>query len=279
MKITVTVKRCNYSTPTKGGFWCLLATDVGTAKGIMAWEPQTDERLSLDGDWGAFRGQKQFEFSRALPDVPDNPRARLHYCIELADGCGPSMEEAIWEARGADFPLIESGEVPRLTGDKYRAFIEAVGQLSQSEDYIEAVSYLLDLGCSWKMSEAAWKAWEGNTIGIVKNNPYRLAELPNYGFLAADKLRHRFGIGDDDPRRIRACITYCMAQKQGEGDTAVDWWELRRMFLDLIPAISPNEETAAMIRWSELIPFRETKQLATQKNHENAMEIYRYATG
>ncbi len=279
MKLEVQVNKTNFYKEAKKGYWCLISTDAGTCKGEMAWIPQEDERLKLEGDWVTYQGQKQFSFKTAMPCIPDNPRARLHYCVELAKGVGPSMEEKIWQVKGEDFPQIEESEVPGLKGDVYREFIEATEQLRHSEDYIQVISYILDIGGTWNMAEAAYQQWGKETIGVIQNDVYQLSYLPNYGFNDADKFRGKFNIGDKDPRRVRAAVYYIINQAAADGHTVLTWETLKHEFQRFVGRYDEllAEQVAEMFKQAALIGWRDTRKITTAEAHETEKRIWEYA--
>jgi hypothetical protein len=230
----VTVERVLYPKPSplvvadNAPAWYILATNIGTAKGMMAWRPSDGERLRLEGRWDVYRGQKEFKFTVALPDVPVDPRDSLRYACERTIGMGPKLEEALWEKFGENWPDVRDGDLPRLRGDLYVRFREMLGQLAREAEKSNAIAWLMGRGSTPAMASAAWDRWEADTIGVVQGDCYRLAELPRYGFSHVDaSVRGHFGIGDRDPRRIRACVLHAMRVLTERGDTAVRWEDLR----------------------------------------------------
>lgn len=228
----VVVERVLYPKPSlhgeAGAAWYILSTDIGTAKGMMGWRPSDGERLRLEGRWDVYRGQKEFKFTVALPDVPVDPRDALRYTCERTIGMGPKIEEELWEQFGEDWPNVAEGDLPRLRGGLYARFREMLGTLAREAEKSNAIAWLMGRGSTPAMASAAWDKWEADTIGVVQGDCYRLAELPHYGFSHVDRaIRGHFGIGDRDERRLRACILHGMRVLTERGDTAVTWDELR----------------------------------------------------
>jgi len=279
MELKVTVNKCNFHKESKGGYWCLVSTDAGTVKGEMAWVPQPDERLKLTGDWVVYQGQKQFEFNSALPDIPEDPKARLHYTCQLAEGIGPATEEKIWEAKGEDWQQLEDGEVKGVRGDKYQSFIESIELVKYSEDHIQVVGWLTNnIGATWNLAEAAFTEWGKETIGVIKNDVYQLAYLPNYSFKDADKFRDQFGIGETDPRRIRAAVYYVLNQNSESGNTVMTWDSLKTEFKRFVGNFDKvlAEEVGKMFQEAALKGWSQTRKLATAEDHENENNIYQF---
>jgi exodeoxyribonuclease V alpha subunit len=58
-----------------------------------------------------------------------------------------------------------------------------------------------------------FKAYGGDAISIVENNPYRLAsDIWGIAFKKADMIARNLGVGEADPRRIEAGIIYVLRQ-------------------------------------------------------------------
>jgi hypothetical protein len=280
-ELTAQVTRVPYKKDSRNGFWCIIATDAGTAKGEIRWIPQTGERIKFRGNWAIYQGQREFKFSFAMPDIPDNPRAKLHYVCHLTHGIGDAMEQKIWDAYGADWLHIEPDVVPGLGDAKFKAFVDAMGMLDKSQDYVEALTWMLSIGATHNLADAAFAKWQKDTIGVVKANPYQLATLHGYGFRDADKLREKFGIGDDDERRIKAAILYLVAQEMSQGNTAVSWCALRIGFMELIGrdkvTLLNSVASGMLYKSGDLFGWKETHMLASTEAYKYEKTIWDWA--
>ena len=231
MEITATVQRVAYPAPTTvsdgGEAWFILITDAGVCKGRMLWRPREMEQLVLEGEYSLYRGEKEFAFSSARLNIPSHPRDQLRYVVARTSGIGPTAEIQLWEHAGENWQNVPEGAIPRLRGRVYQDFklqIEAL--LSKSEE-ARVVAALMGRGATQNMAQKAWATWEGQTLGVVNADCFRLAELEGYGFADVDRqIRREFGIGDSDPRRIRAAVIYALRKLTANGDTVVSWEDL-----------------------------------------------------
>ena len=218
----------------KGGSgWGLYKTDAGIAKGILSWDPQDGQIVKLTGWWGRsqYNGDEEFSFIAAELDIPTDPRSMLAYAVDITTGLGPARESEIWTAYGEGWQttsiLLErlAGLTP-ATRDNWKFSLQRI-ELESAE--AQARAWLMQYGCTPNMAGAAWKHWGTATVGTVEGNCYRLADLPNYGFVHVDNgIRQQFGIGDDDPRRADAAVLYVLNRDTGGGDTVVVWGDLER---------------------------------------------------
>jgi hypothetical protein len=117
------------------------------------------------------------------------------------------------------------------------------------------------------MAEYAYDKWGVKTIEKVKEDPYILCQLPHYGFRDVDShIRHHFGIGTNDERRINACLNYFIAQATQE-NTVVDWSEL---LANATKAIDSDPATIAdcaakMMQNGRLVGWEKTMRIAPQR--------------
>jgi exodeoxyribonuclease V alpha subunit len=183
--------------------------------------------LILEGEWAAYKGEREFSFRSARLDVPTDPRDALRYVCARTTGLGPAMEEMIWAHAGAGWRDIAEGAVPRLSGKLYASFRLQSEALTEKSEEARVVAALMGKGATQNMACSAWEKWKDETLGVVNADPYRLAELDNYGFRDVDaKVRRAYGITDADKRRIRAAVVYALRRITDAGDTVAAWADL-----------------------------------------------------
>lgn len=230
--LDVVVERIPYPKPNPLGedgdpLFYILVTDRGTCKGQLSWRPFDGERLTLSGNWKAYNGQLEFAFTAAVPNLPVDPRDSLHYAVERTLGMGPALEQAIWDKRGEEWAKIEAGEIKRLDGKLFAAWTETCGKLLREKEKSEAVAWMIGRGATVAVATLAWDKWSTQTRSVVSSDPYRLDELPGYGFSYVDRsVRHAFQVGDSDTRRIRAAIRYSMTSFADDGHSAVRYQDV-----------------------------------------------------
>lgn len=240
MQITITMERMLCAKPDSK--WYFFRGDMGNTaiacKGSMGWQPQEQETLALLGDFVEYKGERQFKFTAAKLTLPIDPRSQLHYVCERAKGIGPSIEQAIWDARGEGWRRLERGEVRKLTDSAYERFKEQIESFEINHEKAEVIAWLEDKGCTANMAEAAWEAWGKDTAGVVNADCYRLAHLPGFSFRTVDEnVRRFFDIADDDPRRIKSAVAYAMQRETEDGSTVVNCWRHFAACQKLLPNV------------------------------------------
>lgn len=227
MDLSVKVEAVRWPKATDTGNWYILKTTAGIAKGNMAWRPRDGEPLVLIGEWTVYQGSKEFSFRSARLDIPSHPRDQLHYVIERTGGAGRIMEDAIWAAAGESWKTIQPGVVRGLGGALYERFRLQVEALDMAGAQAQVVAALVGKGATDRMAQEAWIKWKEETLGVVNADPFRLAELPGYGFSHVDRgIRQNYGIADADPRRVRAAVVHTLRRLTDRGDTVVPWESL-----------------------------------------------------
>ncbi len=286
-QVSAVVKRLIYpagdalaSIPQGAAAFYIFGCDIGTAKGRLSHTPVVGERLVLDGSWAVskFNGRPEFNFVHASAFVPVDERALLKYVCTMTPGFGPATEERIWERWGSDWRKLDtsmSGITPRLV----EAFRKTADAVRLNSEQSKAVAWLLSIGLTQNMAEAAWEKWGASTAMTVKDDPYSLAQLPHYGFAEVDRrVCPYFKVGRDDPRRVRAAIKYCLSGLTQE-DTIVRWADLSARITSVIDADQGvvARTCAAMFRDGSLRPFADTASLSAEADAQAETAIHDFA--
>lgn len=281
--INVIVQRVCYpaaTTATDGeSVWYILATDAGTCKGKMAWRPQEQEALVLEGEYTAFQGNREFSFKTARISVPTNPRDMLHYVCFRTNGIGAALEDMIWTHAGANWQNIGDCEIPRLHGRVYQNFRLQIEALTQKSEEARVIAVLMGKGATVNLASAAWSMWKGETLGVVQADPYRLAELDNHGFRDVEKgIRQAYGITDYDPRRIKAGVIYSLRRLTDAGDTVVAWEALYQQACGLLGGYSDeiSDCTGALFEDGELHAFPGSEGVSLKADYAAERTIFEY---
>ena len=137
-------------------------------------------------------------------------------------GVGPALAARIVKRFGEDtFRLIEE-EPERLTevrGISERKAREIAVQMEEKRELRNALIYLQQYGISNTLAVKIYNAYGANLYGVMKENPYRLAEeIRGIGFKMADELAVKIGIHTDSEYRIRSGVIYVLLQAVGEGN-------------------------------------------------------------
>ncbi len=224
---------------------------VGFFKNVEA-----GETLEITGNYvehPLYGRQLKAESFRVVP--PDDLLSMERYLSSGAiKGIGEALARRIIKTFQEDtFRIIEE-EPERLAevkGISERKAREIAEQMIEKKDMREAFVFLQQYGISNTLAVKIYHQYGMNLYGIMKENPYRLAEdITGVGFKIADEIAAKIGIHTDSDYRIRSGIMYALLQATGEGHTYLPFRllaERAAMLLGLHEeAVAPQIENLAM---------------------------------
>lgn len=136
-------------------------------------------------------------------------------------GVGEALAARIVKMFGADTYRIIEEEPERLAevkGISIRKAREIAVTVYEKRDAREAMIFLQTYGISNTLAIRIYETYGLNLYGIMKENPYRLAEdIHGIGFRIADEIAARIGIHTDSDYRIRSGILYTLQQAGADG--------------------------------------------------------------
>ena len=193
-------------------------TCVGMCKGLTQ-----GENIAADGDYIEHPVYgRQFKLSSFRTIAPKDSASMERYLGSGAvKGVGAALAARIVKKFGDDtFRIIEEEpeRLAEIKGISLRKAQEIAVQMEEKKDLREALVYLQQYGISNALAVKIYDAYGMNLYGILKENPYKLAEdIPGVGFRMADELAEKIGIHTDSDYRIRSGIFYTLLQAVGEG--------------------------------------------------------------
>lgn len=283
-KITVKVDRIlyprNVSADEVRGIptFYIIRTNLGTVKGKLSAAPEENEAFVLEGKWevSKFNGSMEFLFFHASAFLPTDERSMLRYACEMTKGLGIQLENRIWEVRREDWRNVAlSDGIRGLSTTVLGRLQETIARIGAQQERTAAVAWLMSIGCTVRMAEAAYGRWGKRTVTRVKEDCYILADLPNFSFRDVDEhVRSHFGIGRDDRRRIRAAIVYYVRQLT-VSNTVCNWFDLFSAVSKAIDAAPEmiSETCSALFAEKVLIPFRASGMIAAVRDFNGESDI------
>ncbi|MDR1965748.1 MAG: ATP-dependent RecD-like DNA helicase [Synergistaceae bacterium] len=197
-------------------------SDLVTAVGYCG-KHMPGEELELSGRWAQhpkFGAQFQFSWCRLLlPSTVEGIRRYLG--SGLVKGVGPKMAGRITDAFGESaLDVIDENpdELLKVKGIS-RKLLDSIKQSWNSQKEVRSVMvFLQSNGVSPAFAAKIYAAYGEDTVQVVRENPYRLAEdIFGIGFLTADKFAAKMGVARDSPMRLDAGVRYVMSELTGEG--------------------------------------------------------------
>jgi exodeoxyribonuclease V alpha subunit len=204
------------ASPARGGGD--LVTIVGPLLGA-----QVGESLSLTGRWSSHpKYGRQFEVWSYRTVLPATVQGIERYLGSgLIKGVGPKTAEKIVAHFGVEtLEVIDADagrliEVPGLGPKRTKAIAAA---WDEQRAIKEVMVFLQSVEVSTSLAVRVYKQYGDAAIGVVKNEPYRLAnEVWGIGFRTADSIARAVGIPHDAPERVKAALQYTLSQASDAG--------------------------------------------------------------
>ncbi len=195
-----------------------LVTIVGNLVSVSPGEV-----LRLMGTWERHpRYGEQFKVTTYESLVPATVKGIERYLGSgLIKGIGPVMAKRLVERFGAATLDIIETEIGRLQevegiGSKRIGMIQAAWE--EQKEVRNVMLFLQGHEVSSSHAAKIYRQYGKESIRIVRDNPYRLAEdIFGIGFLTADRIAMKLGIPGDSIMRAQAGIMYVLQKLAEEG--------------------------------------------------------------
>jgi exodeoxyribonuclease V alpha subunit len=241
--LEATLERITYANEDSGYIVAKVDTgrggDLVTVVGALLGA-RPGEALRLRGRWGSHAQYgRQFhveDFSTVLPATVQGVRRYLG--SGLIKGIGPKLADSIVDHFGvAALEVIETAphrlvEVPNL-GPKRTRLITAAWE--EQKAIKEVMVFLQGVGVSTSLAVRIYKRYADASIGVVRNEPYRLAaDVWGIGFKTADGIAQAVGIPHDSPQRVKAGLQFTLSEATSDGHCYLPEQDLIRAAITIL---------------------------------------------
>ena len=165
---------------------------------------------------------RQFKAERAVELKPASAGALEKYLGSgLIKGVGPKTARKIVGHFGKETLEVFEEQIDRLTevpgiAEKKLAFISTAW--AEHRALRDVMIFLQSHGISTLFAVRIYKQYGDNSIALVSENPYRLAEdLYGIGFFTADQVALSLGFAQDSVLRITAAIRHVLSASREQG--------------------------------------------------------------
>lgn len=193
-------------------------TCVGT---VM--ELHEGENLKITGTWIVHTTYgDQFKIDLYEKTVPKTEQGIEKYLASgVIKGIGSKIAKKIVKKFGSKtFEVIEEepqrlAEIKGITEEKAQ-FISEV--FYEQKELRNSMLFLQEYGITPNYAMKIYKKYKGQTMNVIKSNPYRLADdIFGIGFKMADEIAKSMGIESDSNNRIKSGVKYVLNQSSNEG--------------------------------------------------------------
>ncbi len=193
-------------------------TLVGGMAGINVGEcVEVQGRWMVHPDYG-----RQFQVEQMRSVLPATVVGIEKYLGSgLVKGVGPVTAKRIVRHFGLDtLTVIEQdpGRLVEVPGVGRKRLDLIVRAWEEQKAIKEVMLFLQSNGVSTSLASKIYKYYGDDAIGVVQNDPYRLAQdIYGIGFLTADKIARSLGIAANAAPRIAAGVAYTLDQAADDG--------------------------------------------------------------
>ncbi len=212
-----------------------LVAVVGHAAAINA-----GEFISATGSWTTDREHGlQFRATHVTTTQPTTVEGIEKYLGSgMIRGIGPTYARALVAAFGeAVFDLIEQqpARLREVTGIGVKRAARIVAGWADQKAIREIMLFLHANGVGTSRAVRIFKTYGQDAISLITENPYRLArDIRGIGFRTADQVAAKLGIARDAMIRVRAGLSFGLAEATGQGHCGLPVAGLVRATAELI---------------------------------------------
>jgi len=221
---------------------------IGTLVGV-----NVGESVELTGRWAIHAEYgRQFVVEGMRTVLPATIAGIEKYLGSgLIRGVGPVTAKRIVKHFGVETLTIIEEQAHRLNevpgvGQKRVQMIMTAWQ--EQKAIKEVMLFLQSHGVSTSLATKIYKFYGDDAIGIVRQDPYRLArDIFGIGFLTADRIAQSMGLAPDSPQRVAAGVAYALNQATEEGHVFLPTSELVAQAGELL-GVSRDEIGIGVVR-------------------------------
>jgi exodeoxyribonuclease V alpha subunit len=195
-----------------------VVTVVGNLLGV-----KEGAELRLHGGWVVDKKfGEQFQVASYQTLTPSTIAGIEKYLGSgMVPGIGPELAKRIVSKFGMRTLEIISNDPTRLTEVEGIGRVRAQrirGEWQSQRDIQDVMVFLQGHGVSSAYAMRIFKKYGAAALGIVRENPYRLAiDVWGIGFKTADRVAQNLGIGKDSPARAEAGVLHVLGELVDDG--------------------------------------------------------------
>jgi exodeoxyribonuclease V alpha subunit len=210
----------------------ISATNAVTVKGSVP-AITAGEQVCIRGVWNMHQKfGKQFDAHSCEKQAPTSILGLKKYLGSgLIKGIGPAYGEKLVDVFGEKVLEIIDKEPERLRsvpGIGAKRVEKIIAAWKDQKEISNIMVFLQNKGISTTYAVKIYKHYKENSIAIIEENPYRLAQdIWGIGFKMADQIAQKNGIAVDCKRRIIAAMLHVIQTTSSDGNLYIQLDELK----------------------------------------------------
>lgn len=233
---------------------------VGTSLYVVENIKEKQE-ITVYGNFEIDKDRVQFKADNVVEIIPTKPKAiQVFLSSGKIKGIGPAIAKKIVDRHGSETIKIFD-ENPRVLLEIDGITEKKLSIINESWKFFRNVYEIISTMQLYNVGDAngvkIYNHFKEKSLNIMKQDPYRLTEVPMIGFKTADKIAQSIGISHIDPQRIKYCILYTLEKLSDDGHTAY-------IYEDLISKVNDDLVIEPELIEKELKKLIEAKQVITK---------------
>lgn len=270
MKIRCVVERITYQNPENG--YTILKCRVKDYAELVPvignlLDVNVGSVLLVEGNWKVdAKYGRQFVAESWEETLPATVYGMEKYLGSgLIKGVGPKFAKRIVQKYGVDtFAIIEDNVELLIEVEGIgRKRVQMIAESWERQKEIKNVMLFLQAhGVSTSFAAKIYKQYGNESISIVKENPYRLADdIWGIGFKTADQIAEKLGFEKNSFVRLRSGMMYTLSELSNDGHVYAEKKQLLKAASELLGA----EEEFLIMTMDEMLKKEELIQEKTIK--------------
>src|SRR5437660_8211909 len=170
-------------------------------------------------------------------------------------GIGPVYAKKLVRAFGETvFDVIqqEPSRLREVTGIGPKRAARIIASWAEQKVIREIMLFLHSNSVGTSRAVRIYKTYGAEAVRLISENPYRLArDIRGIGFLTADAIAAKLGIEKTALIRVRAGISYALAEAMDEGHCGLPQEDLETLAVELLEVEAPLVATALDLELAE----------------------------
>ena len=178
--------------------------------------------VELNGTWKDGKFGMQYKVSSFQVVLPTNTKGiKAYLASDFIKGIGPVLAERIVDHyKEKTFEILEKdpGRLLEIKGITKKKLMEILEGYQNSETLRQLMVALSPFGVTPRKVAQIQEHFGNAAPLIIQDTPFRLCEIPGFGFLTVDPIAVKAkNFKPDEPMRIKAAILHVMSEAEGEG--------------------------------------------------------------
>jgi len=245
---------------------------------------QPGEQVTLRGAWVMHpKFGKQFDAQSCITSLPTSLIGIKKYLSSgMIKGIGPVYAEKLIKAFGQEVLEIIDKQPYRLhevSGIGTKRVERIITAWQDQKEISHIMVFLQEKNISPAYATKIYKKYGHNSIQVVQENPYRLADdIWGIGFKVADQIAHNMGFEHDSLKRISSGLLYTLSTLVSAGHLYGELESLKEKTVTLLDLAATNETSHKLkLALHDLYNSDRIKLISYEDKHYVALSTHYYA--